>query len=191
MKKTVPLDKIVETVASLGVPGLMLLTALGGSGLTGAAAITTALGSLGPGGMIGGVATLGVALLLVRGISEFGFDAILSNVVKQLYKQGETKETIKQKIEGYHVAKSLRFKLVGMLDSLPEEETASQALAVRWKKHCRFRQCSFTRFGSHSLNAIILYNNYFLPSSTKSCHELPKNAFFCQSCQTIDFGICM
>ncbi len=80
--------------------------------------------------MIGGVATLGVALLLVRGISEFGFDAILSNVVKQLYKQGETKETIKQKIEGYHVAKSLRFKLVGMLDSLPEEETASQALAV-------------------------------------------------------------
>lgn len=130
MKKTVPLDKIVETVASLGVPGLMLLTALGGSGLTGAAAITTALGSLGPGGMIGGVATLGVALLLVRGISEFGFDAILSNVVKQLYKQGETKETIKQKIEGYHVAKPLRFKLVGMLDSLPEEETASQALAV-------------------------------------------------------------
>lgn len=109
----------------------MLLTALGGgSGLTGAAAITTALGSLGPGGMIGGVATLGVALLLVRGISEFGFDAILSNVVKQLYKQGETKETIKQKIEGHHVAKSLRFKLVGMLDSLPEEETASQALAV-------------------------------------------------------------
>lgn len=102
----------------------------GGSGLTGAAAITTALGSLGPGGMIGGVAALGVALLLVRGISEFGFDAILSNVVKQLYKQGETKETIKQKIEGYHVAKSLRFKLVGMLDSLPEEETASQALAV-------------------------------------------------------------
>ena len=97
MKKTVPLDKIVETVASLGVPGLMLLTALGGSGLTGAAAITTALGSLGPGGMIGGVATLGVALLLVRGISEFGFDAILSNVVKQLYKQGETKETIKAK----------------------------------------------------------------------------------------------
>ncbi len=69
-----------------------------------------------------GVATLGVALLLVRGISEFGFDAILSNVVKQLYKQGETKETIKQKIEGYHVAKSLRFKLVGMLDSLPEED---------------------------------------------------------------------
>ena len=52
-------------------------------------------------------------------------------MVKQLYKQGETKETIKkQKIEGYHVAKSLRFKLVGMLDSLPEEETASQALAV-------------------------------------------------------------
>ena len=60
-----------------------------------------------------------------------------------------------------------------------------------WKKHCRFRQCSFTRFGSHPLNTIILYNNYFLPSRTKSCHELPKNAFFCQSCQTIDFGICM
>lgn len=127
MKKTVPLDKIVETVASLGVPGLMLCGPWG-TGLIGALRHHS-FGSWAR-RYDGAVATLGVALLLVRGISEFGFDAILSNVVKQLYKQGETKETIKQKIEGYHVAKSLRFKLVGMLDSLPEEETASQALAV-------------------------------------------------------------
>lgn len=130
MKKTVPADKVVGTVASLGVPGLMLFTALGGSGLTGAAAITTALASLGPGGMIGGVATLGIAVVVVRAISEFGFETILSGVVRQLYRQGETKETIKQKIEGYHVAKTLRLRLIGLLDTLPDESTASRELVV-------------------------------------------------------------
>ena len=121
MKKTVPPRQDRRDRSLTRVPGLMLLTALGIRAHR-CSCDHHSFGLLGPGGMIGGVATLGVALLLVRGISEFGFDAILSNVVKQLYKQGETKETIKQKIEGYHVAKSSRFKLVGMLDSLPEEE---------------------------------------------------------------------
>ena len=55
----------------------------------GGAAITTALAALGPFGILGGIATLGVVGLATEAISEFGFSAVFSGVVKQLYKQGE------------------------------------------------------------------------------------------------------
>ncbi len=47
------MDKIVEKIVSIGVPGIMLLVAISMTGLSGAAAITAALALLGPGGMIG------------------------------------------------------------------------------------------------------------------------------------------
>lgn len=105
------MDKIVGKVAALGVPGLILIVAIGATGLAGGAAITTALAALGPGGMIGGIATLGVIGLLSEGIAEFGFDAIFDAVVKELYKRGETKEVILKKIEKYPVSKDLKRKL--------------------------------------------------------------------------------
>ena len=95
------MDKIVSKVAALGVPGLVLVIAIGATGLAGGAAITAALAALGPGGMIGGIATLGVIGLLSEGIAKYGVDAIFSSVVKELYKRGETKETKKKKIEKF------------------------------------------------------------------------------------------
>ena len=55
-----PLDKISEVIAGLGVPGLVLVMLMTASPLTGAAAITSSLAALGPFGMLGGIATLGV-----------------------------------------------------------------------------------------------------------------------------------
>ena len=55
------MDKVVEKIVSIGVPGIMLMVAISMTGLYGAAAITAALALLGPGGMIGGVVTLLVA----------------------------------------------------------------------------------------------------------------------------------
>ena len=52
------MDKVVEKIVSIGVPGIMLMVAISMTGLYGAAAITAALALLGPGGMIGGVVTL-------------------------------------------------------------------------------------------------------------------------------------
>lgn len=57
------LDQVVAKIAALGVPGLVLLIAMTATGYTGAAALTTALVSLGPGGMLGGIATLGIGVL--------------------------------------------------------------------------------------------------------------------------------
>lgn len=42
------MDKIVSKIVALGVPGLVLLLAIGATGYAGAAAITTALCAIGP-----------------------------------------------------------------------------------------------------------------------------------------------
>ena len=101
------MDKIVSKVAALGVPGLVLVIAINATGLAGGAAITTALAALGPGGMIGGITTLGVIGLISEGIAKYSVDAIVSAVVKELYKRGETKGSIKQKINKYPISKDL------------------------------------------------------------------------------------
>jgi len=105
------MDKIVSKIAVLGVPGLVLTVAIGATGLAGGAAITTALAAIGPGGMIGGLVTLGVIGLISEGISKYGVDAIFSAVVKELYRRGETKEQLKQKIKRYPISKDLKRKL--------------------------------------------------------------------------------
>lgn len=105
------MDKIVSKIAALGVPGLVLTVAIGVTGLAGGAAITTALAAIGPGGMIGGLVTLGVIGLISEGISKYGVDAIFSAVVKELYRRGETKEQLKQKIKRYPISKDLKRKL--------------------------------------------------------------------------------
>lgn len=112
------MDKIVSKLAALGVPGLILMITISATGLAGGAAITTALAALGPGGIIGGIATLGVIGLISEGISEFGFSAIFSGVVKQLYKQGETKDSIRKKIQKYPLSKALKRKLNEELDKV-------------------------------------------------------------------------
>lgn len=117
MKNTLPLDKIVSKVAALGVPGLVLTTAIAATGLTGAAAITAALAALGPGGMIGGIAFLGVTGLIAAGLAEYGADAILSGVIRQLYLQGETKDSLKIKVSKYLVSKSLRLRLIAQIEA--------------------------------------------------------------------------
>lgn len=105
------MDKIVSKIAALGVPGLVLTVAIGATGLAGGAAITTALAAIGPGGMIGGLVMLGVIGLISEGISKYGVDAIFSAVVKELYRRGETKEQLKQKIKRYPISKDLKRKL--------------------------------------------------------------------------------
>lgn len=112
------MDKIISKIAALGIPGLILVLAIGATGLAGGAAITTALAALGPGGMIGGIATLGVIGLLSEGISKYGVDAIFSAVVKELYKRGETKDSILKKIKKYPISKDLKRKLTEYIENV-------------------------------------------------------------------------
>lgn len=112
------MEKVISKIAALGVPGLVLMIAMGATGFAGGAAITTALAALGPFGMLGGIATLGVIGLVSHAITEYGFDLIFTSVVKELYKKGETKESIMNKIAGYKISKSLKRKLVDEINKI-------------------------------------------------------------------------
>ena len=112
------MDKLVQKIAALGIPGLILLTAMAATGYVGAAALTAALAALGPGGMLGGILTLGVAALISEGLAKYGFEAIFTAVVKELYKRGETKQTILEKINKYPISKELKEKLRNQLINL-------------------------------------------------------------------------
>ena len=112
------MDKVVEKIVSIGVPGIMLMVAISMTGLYGAAAITAALALLGPGGMIGGIVTLLVAGAISSAISEYGFDALFRAVIKKMYRNGETKESIKAKIERGPWSKKLKTKAISELEQL-------------------------------------------------------------------------
>ena len=105
------MDKLIAKIAALGVPGLVLLVAINISGYAGGAAIVTALSALGPGGIIGGIATLGLIGIIMHGLTEFGLDAIFGAVVKQLIINGETQESILGKIQNYPISRNLKSRL--------------------------------------------------------------------------------
>ena len=78
------LDRVVSVTIGLGVPGLVLLVAMGASGWAGAAAITTALARSGePLGMLGGMASLAVLVLISRALAECGFETVFVASVKK------------------------------------------------------------------------------------------------------------
>lgn len=106
------MDKVVDKIAGLGVPGIILLIAVSATGLSGAAAITAALAALGPGGMIGGIAILGLAGVISMAISDYGFENIYKRVFEKLNKEkGVTKEEILKRIDDLWISKGLKLKL--------------------------------------------------------------------------------
>ena len=112
------MDKLISKIAGLGVPGLVLLIAMSATGYAGGAALTTALAALGgPLGMLGGIAVLGLLVLISSGLSKYGFDKIYEAVVKKLYEKGETKESILEKIKNYPISKDLKRKLKEVIES--------------------------------------------------------------------------
>jgi hypothetical protein len=101
------MDKLVTEIASLGVPGLIFLFLIAVSGYAGAAAITTALATLGgPFGMIGGVGVLLLLTKISKGITEYGVDELAKNVVKRMIEEGKTKTSIIKEIEKFPIISS-------------------------------------------------------------------------------------
>lgn len=112
------MEKVISKVSALGVPGIVLVVAINATGLAGGAAIVAALAALGPGGIIGGIATLGIIGLVSQGLTEYGFEAIFCAVVKELYKNGESKNSILSKIEKYPISNSLKRKIRDTLNEV-------------------------------------------------------------------------
>ncbi len=106
------MDKVVDKIVALGVPGLVLLVTMQLVGWAGAAAITAALATLGgPIGMLGGIAMLVLLALIAKAISDYGFEQVYRGVIERLKAQGWTKEAVLREIEGYLISRSLKAKL--------------------------------------------------------------------------------
>jgi uncharacterized membrane protein len=113
------MDQIVDKIAALGVPGLVLLVAMAVTGWVGAAALTTALAMLGgPFGMIGGIAVLGILALISKGLSTFGFEAVFRATVEELRKKGKSKTDIEREIESYPISRELKLKIKDYLRTM-------------------------------------------------------------------------
>jgi hypothetical protein len=113
------MDQIVDKIAALGVPGLVLLVAMAITGWSGAAAITAALAMLGgPFGMLGGIATLGILGLISKGLAEYGFERLFQEVVSKLYQQGKSKLEIEKEISWYPISRDLKLKIKEYLQKL-------------------------------------------------------------------------
>ncbi len=111
------MDTIIKNIAGLGIPGLILVCAINLTGLAGAAALTSALAALGPGGMIGGVFLLLIIGKVADAITEYGFDEIAKGVIRELYCNGESKESIKKKIADYPISSKLKSNLFELVDN--------------------------------------------------------------------------
>lgn len=133
--RNISIDEVVERIAGLGVPGLVLLGAMSTTGLFGGAAIVTGLASLGgPFGMIGGIGAIVLSGFIAAAISKYGFENIFRRVVDNLREQGETKEEILQKIDRYPIAKALKLKLRDFIENMAFEETESAGSSEQVQK---------------------------------------------------------
>ena len=107
------MDKVVEKLVALGVPGLVLLVVIGTTGLAGGAALTAALALLGgPGGMIGGLVVLGLLVLVSNAVAKYGVEAIFKKVVEGLRRNGTSDEEIRQKVDGYPISRGLKRRIL-------------------------------------------------------------------------------
>ena len=107
------MDKVVEQLVALGVPGLALLVAMAATGFFGGAAIVTALAFLGgPFGMLGGIALLGILTLVSNALAKYGLEKIFKAVVDGLRKKGIDEDEIRRKVNSYPISSSLKKKIL-------------------------------------------------------------------------------
>lgn len=113
------MDEIVDKIAALGVPALVLIVAMSASGWAGAAAITAALAGLGgPLGMLGGVALLVVLALISKALATWGFERVFVATMKRLRRKGITKKDIRRKMQSYPISRGMKLKVLDALDKL-------------------------------------------------------------------------
>ena len=113
------MDQVVDKIAALGVPGLVLLVAMAVTGWAGAAALTAALAVLGgPFGMLGGIAVLGVLGLISKSLADYGFETMFKAVVEEFKRKGKSKAAIEQEIESYPISRELKLKIKDYLRTI-------------------------------------------------------------------------
>jgi hypothetical protein len=110
------MDKIIDKIVALGIPGLVLFIAISVSGAAGAAGIVSALAFLGgPFGMLGGIVALGIITLFSKALAEYGFEAIFTEVIRRFEAQGKSKDEIINTINSYPISRELKEKIINKI----------------------------------------------------------------------------
>lgn len=115
------ISETISAILPLGVPGLILISAMSISGFAGAAAFTAGLAALGgPLGMLGGGITLVTAGLITKQLQKYGFPVLAKAYIQRLLEKGESKTSIKEKINKHRwlFSKNVRQKALSVLDEI-------------------------------------------------------------------------
>ena len=113
------MDAIVKKLAGFGLPAVVLLIAISTTGLTGAAALTTALAALGPFGMLGGIALLGFLGFAADSIAGYGYEEVAKRVVKEQLKTTSKSEMIKN-IRKQPITKAMKLKIIDFVEHIDD-----------------------------------------------------------------------
>lgn len=105
------MDKVIATIAAEGIPACVLKIALNTTKLHGGARLTRALSSIGPGGMIGGLLSLGVIQATAYCLTKEAIERIYMNAIRQMYEDGISHEEIMSTIDEYRISPELRDRL--------------------------------------------------------------------------------
>jgi uncharacterized membrane protein len=115
------MDEVVKKVASLGLPGVILVVTMATTGFTGTVALPIALAVLGgPFGMMGGLAVLGIVTLIGDALAGYGIEALLSKVYSERSKN-EALGGILREIDGLPISDELKDKVKSILPKLKED----------------------------------------------------------------------
>ncbi|HBK23019.1 MAG TPA: hypothetical protein DDZ60_11100 [Planktothrix sp. UBA10369] len=104
------MDEIVKKVASLGLPGIILviLTVASGGSNAAIAAALTALG--GPFGIVGGIGILGLITVLGDTVAGYGIETVLKAVYTERSKTESVRYLLKE-IKDLPISEDLKIKL--------------------------------------------------------------------------------
>jgi len=111
------MDEVVRKLAGIGFPAVILLITMATTGLAGAAAVTTALAMLGPGGMVGGVMLLGIVGLVADSLSKYGLEALLKNIYQERLRRGESLTKLLKEVSKLPVSRELKLILKDCLEN--------------------------------------------------------------------------
>ena len=111
------MDEVIRKVAALGLPAVIFTVVMATTGLTGAAAITTALAILGgPTGMVGGILALGTVGILTDLLAKFGSELVLMRIY-EIRSEKENVEKLCQEIDNLpFISNELKQKVKTLID---------------------------------------------------------------------------
>lgn len=116
------MDEVVKKLASLGLPGAMLVIVIATTGLEGNVVIPMVLATLGgPFGMMGGLAVLGIVTLVTESLAGYGIEKVLSAVYTERSKN-EALGGILREINSLPISDELKTKLKDNISNPPKTE---------------------------------------------------------------------